>query len=296
MLLVAVAMFTACKNQDDSTLAASQAAPDSAFVALVGGEIYVSSEKAVTLAGVCASAVTVACKTTESSYVALQLLAPRDGRNFYKLKGVKPAGSLVYSVIDSHSNAQLKFRFEKPAPVAPVDPIAAGLAKIQVETMRKELTHLASDDFNGRLAGTKDNEKAADFLIANLKELNIQPLPGNDYRQSFTLPVGPARGKSTANIIGYLPGTDPVLKDRYIVIGAHMDHAGTLSYGYTCGRGNSNTTSNKNICNGADDNGSGTIAVLNVAKALSAARQSLKRSVIIMWFTGEEEGLLGSKH
>ena len=71
-----------------------------------------------------------------------------------------------------------------------------------------------------------------------------------------------------------------------------MDHTGTLDRGYTCSSGGGSDR----ICNGADDNGSGAVALLNVAKSLSASRSVLKRSVMIMWFSGEEEGLIGSKY
>jgi Zn-dependent M28 family amino/carboxypeptidase len=92
--------------------------------------------------------------------------------------------------------------------------------------------------------------------------------------------------------LAVLEGNDPVLKNEYVVIGAHLDHAGTMQRGYTCSFG----AGNDPICNGADDNASGSITVLNQAKALAAVRGSLKRSVIFMWFSGEEEGLLGSAH
>ena len=172
-----------------------------------------------------------------------------------------------------------------------VDPIEAGLALIQESILREELTFLASDDHKGRLSASPENEKVADWLIEELRKIEIGPLGGSEYRQRFTMNVGPTSGSSTANIIGVLPGTDPNLREEYIVVGAHMDHAGTLGRGYTCSNGGENQ-----ICNGADDNGSGTIAVLNIARALAKVRSSLKRSIIIMWFSGEEEGLIGSKH
>ncbi len=86
------------------------------------------------------------------------------------------------------------------------------------------------------------------------------------------------------NIIGYLPGLDPTLKDEVIVLSAHYDHLGK--------RGNS-------IFHGADDNGSGTTAVLEIMETLMEARKEglgPKRSVACIFFTGEEKGLLGSKY
>jgi len=96
---------------------------------------------------------------------------------------------------------------------------------------------------------------------------------------------------SVPNVIGLIPGSDTVLKDEYIVIGAHFDH---LGFG---GEGTGSLTPDANaIHNGADDNASGTAGVLELAEKLSANRSILKRSVVFMAYNAEEEGLLGSKY
>jgi len=84
---------------------------------------------------------------------------------------------------------------------------------------------------------------------------------------------------STRNVLAVIEGSDPGLKDEYIVVGAHYDHIGS-------GEGN--------IYNGANDNGSGTVALIELAEALSANPPA--RSVILAWFTGEEQGLWGSEY
>ncbi len=84
---------------------------------------------------------------------------------------------------------------------------------------------------------------------------------------------------STRNILAVIEGSNPVLKDEFIVVGAHYDHIGS-------GEGN--------IYNGANDNGSGTVALIELAEALSANPPA--RSVILAWFTGEEQGLWGSEY
>ncbi len=160
------------------------------------------------------------------------------------------------------------------------------------ESMRRELELISHDSLKGRLTGTEENDRVADWIISQLQRMGVGPAKDGDFRQRFTNTVGPTSGQTTSNIIGIIEGSDPVLKNEFIVIGAHMDHAGTLQKGYTCSRG----AAGDDICNGADDNGSGTITVLNVARALAATRQTLKRSVIVIWFSGEEEGLLGSWH
>ena len=169
---------------------------------------------------------------------------------------------------------------------------AAALRLATTTSLRRELELITHDRLEGRLSATPENEIVADWIIEQLRRLDIAPLSGQDYRQRFKMTVGPTSGLGTSNIAAVIEGSDPNLKQEYVVIGAHMDHTGTLQRGYTCSRG----APGDDICNGADDNGSGTIAVLNVARALAATRHTLKRSVILMWFSGEEEGLLGSYH
>jgi len=89
------------------------------------------------------------------------------------------------------------------------------------------------------------------------------------------------------NIIGILPGTDPKLKDEAIIIGAHYDHLGR-------GGAGSLAPNSTDVHHGADDNASGTSAILELARGF-AARKNNKRTIIFIAFSGEEEGLLGSK-
>lgn len=81
------------------------------------------------------------------------------------------------------------------------------------------------------------------------------------------------------NVIGALPGSDPRLRDEYVILSAHYDHLGVL---------------NGQIYNGANDNGSGTVSVIEIARALSAVHPRPKRTIVFMTFFGEEEGLLGA--
>lgn len=83
------------------------------------------------------------------------------------------------------------------------------------------------------------------------------------------------------NVVGYIEGSDPSLKSEAVVIGAHLDHLGK--------RGDY-------VFNGADDNGSGSVGVINLARAFTANPEKPKRSVVFCLWTGEEEGLLGSRY
>ena len=90
---------------------------------------------------------------------------------------------------------------------------------------------------------------------------------------------------TTQNVVAVWEGGDPVLKNEYVAMGAHYDHVGICAPGAA-----------DPICNGADDDGSGTTALLGMAEALSRAKQRPKRSVLFVWHCGEEKGLWGSRY
>jgi Zn-dependent M28 family amino/carboxypeptidase len=89
----------------------------------------------------------------------------------------------------------------------------------------------------------------------------------------------------SANLVAKIPGSDPALKNEYVVISAHLDHIGI-----------GEPINGDRIYNGAMDNGSGSAALLEVALSLKKQPEALKRSVLFLWLTAEEKGLLGSKY
>ena len=89
----------------------------------------------------------------------------------------------------------------------------------------------------------------------------------------------------TQNVVAVWEGGDPILKNEYVAVGAHYDHIGI------CAPGTADP-----ICNGADDDGSGTTGLLGMAEALSHAKQRPKRSIVFVWHCGEEKGLWGSRY
>lgn len=103
------------------------------------------------------------------------------------------------------------------------------------------------------------------------------------------------------NVVGMVEGTDPVLKDTYVLFGAHLDHTGYRTSATAGGRGGgrgAQPDSNQPpdlIFNGADDDGSGSTGLLGIAKAFATGPKP-KRSVIFVWHTAEESGLLGSRY
>ncbi len=99
--------------------------------------------------------------------------------------------------------------------------------------------------------------------------------------RTLTLRTGKvSRLLETKNIIGVVEGSDPVLKDECVVFMAHYDHLGVNDEG--------------EVYNGADDNGSGTVAIMEVAEAFASLKEKPKRSIVFLWVTGEELGMLGS--
>ncbi len=90
----------------------------------------------------------------------------------------------------------------------------------------------------------------------------------------------------TQNVVGILEGSDPVLKNEYVAIGAHYDHVGMNPF----------APGPDKIWNGADDDGSGTVSVLNIAEAFAKGAQRPKRSMLFIWHAGEEKGLWGSDY
>ncbi len=90
----------------------------------------------------------------------------------------------------------------------------------------------------------------------------------------------------TQNVVGILEGSDPVLRNEYVAIGAHYDHVGMNPF----------APGEDKIWNGADDDGSGTVSVLNIAEAFAKGPQRPKRSILFIWHAGEEKGLWGSDY
>ncbi|MBV8845214.1 MAG: M28 family peptidase [Bryobacterales bacterium] len=150
---------------------------------------------------------------------------------------------------------------------------------ISAASLRGHLSFIASDLLEGRATPSRGLDLAAEYIAAQFRRAGLEPAVGSDYFQTATLRAGKAK-----NVIGLLRGSDPVLKDTYIVVSAHYDHLGIRSIG------------EDRIYNGANDDGSGTVSVIEIASALAALPVHPKRSVLFVAFFGEEPGLLGSQY
>ena len=137
--------------------------------------------------------------------------------------------------------------------------------------LQSHVEYLASDALQGRAPASEGMGKAIEYVKAQCKELGLQ---------TYSQPV-PVRGGTCSNTVAVLEGRS---KDVRIVVGAHLDHLGTAS----------RVVREDDVFNGADDNASGCAAVLGLARRLSGEAQ-IGCTVEFHWYTGEEQGLLGSK-
>ncbi|MCC9071847.1 M20/M25/M40 family metallo-hydrolase [Flavobacterium sp. F-65] len=151
--------------------------------------------------------------------------------------------------------------------------------KVKESDVASTLKYLSSDELEGRETGTKGIEKAAVFLEDFFKSNKVKPY-FSSYRDTLSTFSAPAY-----NIVGYLEGTDAALKKEFVILSAHYDHIGIDKKGLN----------GDFINNGANDDASGVVAVAEMAKYFSQTKSN-KRSVLFVFFAGEEKGLLGSKH
>jgi hypothetical protein len=153
--------------------------------------------------------------------------------------------------------------------------------------------YLSDDSLSGRLAGTRGERCAGDYIASRFAAMGLKPAGARGtYFQEFPLAsaVNPHAPSGTGrNVIAVLEGGDPLLKAEFIIVGAHYDHLGMGAFGST------STNQQPAIHNGADDNASGVAAMLDIAARLARGPRPA-RSVLFMAFSGEESGLLGSAY
>ena len=154
---------------------------------------------------------------------------------------------------------------------------AQDFEKVKPQDLRSSVDFLSSDVLKGREIATQGELVAAQFIRSKFIEAGIKPY-FNTYFDTFES----TRFKGV-NVVGFIEGSEPELKDEIVLLGAHYDHIGLGP-----------KVKNDSIANGANDNASGTAAVLAIANRLARLGTN-KRSVIVALFSGEEKGLLGSK-
>ena len=148
--------------------------------------------------------------------------------------------------------------------------------QIKEENIIETLKYLTSDELEGRDSGSKGIELAANYLENQFIESGIKTY-FKTYKDTLSN-FEPA----AYNVVGLIEGNDPKLKNEFVIIGAHYDHIGRIA-----------AVDGDDIANGANDNASGTTMVSEVAKYF-AKTKSNKRSILVVYFSAEEKGLLGA--
>ncbi|MBD0831336.1 M28 family metallopeptidase [Aestuariibaculum sediminum] len=167
-------------------------------------------------------------------------------------------------------------------------------SEVTEQEIENHIKFLTLEKNGGRYPGTKANKRVVRYIIKDFKASGLNAFEGG-FKQHFKAKLRIKEGEAekplakTCNVIGFIEGNDPKLKHEYIVLGAHYDHLGL-------GGPSSKSDKENAIHFGADDNASGTAALLEISEKLAAHKKDLKRSVIFIAFGAEEQGLLGSKY
>lgn len=157
------------------------------------------------------------------------------------------------------------------------------LNTITVNDLQMHLEEVSSDKYNGRMTGEEGHNQVCDYIRSYYKSYNISaPKLHPNYYQTVPKSALPDGLNDSQNIIAFIKGSE--YPEEYVFISAHSDHEGVID---------------GEIYNGADDNGSGTAAVLEMAEAFSLAVKDghrPKRSIVFLHVTAEEVGLHGSRY
>jgi acetylornithine deacetylase/succinyl-diaminopimelate desuccinylase-like protein len=132
-----------------------------------------------------------------------------------------------------------------------VHPVRADQPRFAPKTLHEHIEYLASDELHGRAAGTPDERRAAEYIAEKLALHGIEAPPESKRFQEFVFGGGNGQiPAQSANVLGFIEGSDPELRQEIIVVGAHYDHLGR-------GGAGSADPGSVEIHNGADDNASG---------------------------------------
>ena len=179
-----------------------------------------------------------------------------------------------------------------PIELAPRKALAEIKPQFDIARMKADVEWLAAPEREGRGAGSRGLDAAANYIAERFERLGLAPLApgarGDDrYFQPFTMTGENGAPLAARNVIAVLPGANPALNGQALIISAHYDH---LGFGWPDVRAGAKGQ----LHPGADDNASGVAVMLELARLMADAKPD--RSVIFAAFTGEEAGLLGARH
>lgn len=164
---------------------------------------------------------------------------------------------------------------------------------IRAEVLRAHVSFLASDALEGRDTPSRGLDVAAEYVAAHFRRAGLEAPVADGYFQTATITPETLRLKldpgwkeaEVHNVVGLLRGSDPALRDEYVLLTAHYDHIGLCA-----------DCEGDQVYNGANDNASGVAAMIELAEALAGGRARPRRSIVFIAFWGEEQGLFGSRH
>lgn len=185
--------------------------------------------------------------------------------------------------------------------------VGAYQPRVRDRDVARDLAILAADSMEGRLTGSAGSWRATRWLAAQFRDAGLTPAGDSGFVQrvplasTVTAPgarqrpqllsswgaydsVPAERRLPGANVVGYIEGSDPALRNEYVLMTAHYDHLGVTK-----------AVNGDSINNGADDDAAGTVAVLQVARLLAKGTVKPRRTIIFAAMTGEEVGLLGTR-
>jgi len=171
----------------------------------------------------------------------------------------------------------------------PVDPgpaVYAALAEIDADDIYEKAAVLAADSMRGRNTPSPEIEATAVWIAERMAAAGLRPgAADGGWIHRYTAPSFDP--ETAPNVVAILDGSDPELASEYVIYSAHMDHVGVNEP-----RGESTDS----VWNGADDNASGTVTLMEVAEAMASlpVEARPRRSMLFLWVSGEERGLLGS--
>lgn len=165
------------------------------------------------------------------------------------------------------------------------DIMSQGKQVVTASDLEEWVSYLSSDEMKGRANGSPEMKTAADWIASRFRENSVKPAYGDrGYLQNYSYST---RGTEVneRNVIGIIEGTDPKLKNEYIVLSAHFDHVGIRK-----------GAKPDSIFNGADDNAAGTCTLIGIARAIKLSGLKPGRTLIFAAFSGEENGMRGSRN
>ncbi len=214
------------------------------------------------------------------------------------------SGSAALVLLSLPALPQQRSRPKARAATAPIE--TAGItpemrivtAHITPGGLRGDVSFLASDLLEGRDSPSRGLDIAAEYIASDFRRMGLEPVTGDSFYQAVPIPARKGKGEDAAesentgagsagmanNVVGILRGSDPELKNTYVILSAHYDHKGLA------------TSGEDRVFNGANDDASGTASVLEIANALASLHPRPKRSVLVILFCCEEKGLVGSKY